>query len=212
MASTARRGVAARGAGRASRFNSPAFRRWSKLFLAELAATSNVSAAARAAKITTFTAYEARRENAEFNRAWQRALCEGYDNLELDLLRRLREGELKPAAAAKKAVRTYDNATALRLLGAHRDSVARERALREDLDAEAIVASLNAKLERMRERALAARGESDPDGQQRPAEMAAFGTCRQPPRLSCRPVGGREIRAGPSLATVGPARTAAARW
>lgn len=163
MASTATRGAAARGAAGTSRTTTPAFRTWSRRFLAELAATSNVSAAARAAGITTFTAYEVRRTNAEFNRAWQRALCEGYDHLELELLRRLREGEIKPAAGAKKGTRTYDNATALRLLAAHRDSVARERAMRDDEDAEAVVASLNAKLELMRQRDLAARGESDDD-------------------------------------------------
>ncbi|MFZ5745453.1 MAG: hypothetical protein ACOY7T_13340 [Pseudomonadota bacterium] len=94
---------------------------WSRLFLAELAATSNVSAAARKAGVCTSTAYEARRQSAEFNRAWQQALCEGYDLLEMDLLRRLREGEVKPAAGAKRGVRTYDNAAALRLLAAHRE-------------------------------------------------------------------------------------------
>lgn len=75
----------------------PSFARWSKPFLAELAATSNVTAAARKAGISTWTAYEARRSNPEFNRQWQQALCEGYDHLEMELLHRLRTGEVKPA-------------------------------------------------------------------------------------------------------------------
>ena len=87
------------------------FKQWSQLFLAELAATSNVTASAKKAGIATSTAYDARRTKAEFNRAWQRALCEGYDHLEMDLLRRLRDGEVKPAAGAKRGVRAYDNAT-----------------------------------------------------------------------------------------------------
>ena len=132
----------------------PTFIRWSKVFLAELAATSNISAAARKAKITTASAYEARRHNSDFNRAWQQALCEGYDHLEMELLRRFREGEIKPAAGAKKGVRTYENATALRLLAAHKDSAARQRAVRDNEDAATIAASINTKLEQMRQRAL----------------------------------------------------------
>lgn len=126
--------------------------KWAKPFLAELAGSSNVSAAARAAGIATATAYDARRTNAAFNRKWQQALCEGYDHLEMDLLHRLRVGEVKPAAGAKRGVRSFDNATALRLLAAHRDSALRQRAVRDQEDSEAILESINAKLDRMRER------------------------------------------------------------
>lgn len=132
------------------------FARWSKDFLAELAATSNVSAAARRAGITTTLAYDQRRCDPEFNRAWQSALCEGYDHLEMELLRRLRDGEIKPAAGAKKGTRTFDNATALRLLAAHRESAARQRAIRSNEDSEAIIQSINAKLETMRQRRASA--------------------------------------------------------
>ena len=132
------------------------FARWAKVFLSELAATSNISAAARKAGITTATAYDQRRHDAEFNRAWQRALCEGYDHLEMELLRRLRDGEIKPAAGAKKGTRTFDNATALRLLAAHREAAARQRAIHSNQDSEAIIQSINAKLEVMRQRRLAA--------------------------------------------------------
>lgn len=132
----------------------PRFRQWSKAFLAELAATSNVTAAARKAAISTATAYEARRANPEFNRAWQRALCEGYDHLEMELLHRLRTGEVKPASGARRGARAFDNATAFRLLSAHREAAARQRAIRDNEDAEAIILSINAKLEKMRQRRL----------------------------------------------------------
>ena len=140
------------GAGLAKR----SFAAWSKLFLAELATTSNVSAAARKAGVSSFEVYEARRVNGEFARRWQVALCEGYDLLEMQLLQRMRDGELKPVANAKKASRSFDNSLALRLLAAHRESAARERAMRDNDDAEAILASIDAKLDRMRERSLAA--------------------------------------------------------
>lgn len=134
----------------------PRFRQWSKPFLAELAATSNVSAAARKAGVSTSAAYEARRLNAEFNRAWSRALCEGYDHLEMELLHRLRSGEVKPATGTKRGVRAFDNATAFRLLAAHRESAARQRAIRDNEDAKAIILAINAKLEKMRQRRLTA--------------------------------------------------------
>lgn len=134
--------------------------KWAKPFLAELAVTSNVSAAARKAKVASTTVYDARRASAEFNRKWLQALCEGYDHLELELLLRLRTGELKPAAGAKRGTRSFDNGTALRLLIAHRQSAARQRAIRDDQDSETILASINAKLEKMRERRLAAEEEA----------------------------------------------------
>jgi hypothetical protein len=135
---------------------------WTHAFLTELAATSNVSAAARKARVPTALVYATRRTNPEFNRKWQQALCEGYELLEMDLLLRMRSGELKPAPGAKRAARTFDNAIALRLLGAHKDSVSRQRATRDYEDSEAILLSINAKLERTRQRAIAA-GEIVPD-------------------------------------------------
>lgn len=131
-------------------------RAWQKAFLAELAATSNVAASARAAKISTTQAYEARRADAGFYRDWQEALCEGYDLLEMNLLHRLREGEIKPAAGAKRGIRVFDNATALRLLVAHRETAARQRAVIENRNSEAIIDSINAKIEKIKQRRLAA--------------------------------------------------------
>ena len=152
MARSPRTGVAPR------RARKPAAPDWSERFLAELANTSNVSAAARKAGVQTSQAYELRRKDGAFNRSWQVALCEGYDNLEMELLHRLRAGEIKPPAAAKKGVRAFDNGTAFRLLSAHRESAARQRAVRDNEDADAVLLRINAKLERMRERTLAAEG------------------------------------------------------
>lgn len=73
---------------------------WQRKFVAALAETSNVAGAARKAEVSASAAYEARRKNRAFADNWQAALAEGYDNLEIELLRRLREGELKPAAGA----------------------------------------------------------------------------------------------------------------
>ena len=142
----------------------PGFQVWSKVFLAELASTSNVTASARKAGIDTSTAYEARRSRPDFNRQWHRALCEGYDHLEMELLHRLRMGEVKPASGARRGARQFDNATAFRLLSVHRETVAQERAMQENENADAILASIDAKLDRMRERALQA-ASAAPDGQ-----------------------------------------------
>lgn len=138
---------------------------WKRSFLAALAETSNVTAAADKAGVTTAHVYRVKREEPEFARQWQGALCEGYDNLEFELLDRLRNGIVSDGEGRK-----FDNAVALRLLGAHRESVGRERALRDNEDAAQIVESLNAKLEAMRERAMAAghdvwaeEGDDEPD-------------------------------------------------
>lgn len=134
---------------------------WTATFLAALADTSNVAAAARRAQIDVSTAYHRRRQDHEFNRNWQIALCEGYDNLEMELLYRLRTGELKPPAGAKRASRTFDNATAFRLLAAHRESAARERARRDHVSAEEIRASIDRKVEELRRRVMDAKAQRE---------------------------------------------------
>jgi hypothetical protein len=146
----------------------PTFAQWSKIFLAELATTSNVTASAGKAGVCKSQVYEARRTRPEFNRAWQQALCEGYDNLEMELLHRLRVGEVKPASGARRGVRSFDNANAFRLLAAHKDAAARYRAIRSNEDSEAIVQSINAKLEQMRQRRLAAAAREEPAADQVP--------------------------------------------
>lgn len=134
---------------------------WTAIFLAALADTSNVAAAARKADIDVSTAYHRRRQDHEFNRKWQIALCEGYDNLEMELLYRLRTGELKPATGTKRASRSFDNATAFRLLAAHRESAARERARRDHVSAEEIRASIDRKVEELRRRVMDAKAQRE---------------------------------------------------
>lgn len=88
---------------------------WRATFLATLADTSSIKGAAKAANISPTWVYKTRREDPTFRRQWFDALCEGYDNLEMDLLLRLRMGESKDADAPK-----FDNAIgeAVNVLGA----------------------------------------------------------------------------------------------
>lgn len=123
-------------------------------FLAELAATSNVAAAAVAADLSVSNVYRLRRTDPDFARRWYAALSEGYDNLEMELLQHLRGpggGDSETAADTPK--RKFDVATALRCLTAHRDSVAREKGRRTLADEVATIASINAKIDAMRARA-----------------------------------------------------------
>jgi len=123
---------------------------WRATFLETLSRTSNVSAAARAAKIDAGLVYRTRKSDPDFASAWFDALCDGYDMLELELLRRLRLGD--PENSTAKRRRKYDNATSFRLLAAHRETVGRRKAEGSQVDEEDIIASINAKLDLMRER------------------------------------------------------------
>jgi len=133
----------------------PAAADWKKPFLAALAETSNVARAAKIAGKDTSTVYETRRKSRDFAARWQAALSEGYDNLEMDLLRRLREGEIKRAAGAKAGVRTYDNATAFRLLVVHREAVSKEKAGRANVSAAEVRASIERKVAAIKAEVLA---------------------------------------------------------
>ena len=118
---------------------------WRTIFLEKLAETSNVSASAAEAGITPSRAYKARRDEAKFAEAWFAAVIEGYEHLEMETLHRLRMGTDKDEPK-------FDIANALRILAMHRETVARERARVEPRDEEAILASIDAKIERMRSR------------------------------------------------------------
>lgn len=123
-------------------------------FLAELAATSNVAAAAALAEMSVGNIYRLRRTDPAFALRWYAALAEGYDNLEMELLQHLRgqDGEAgeTPAEAPK---RKLDVATTLRCLTAHRESVAREKGRRALAVEVATIAAINAKIDAMRARA-----------------------------------------------------------
>jgi hypothetical protein len=126
-------------------------RHWRTEFLDALADTSNVTAASAAAKVHPSRPYKVRRLEPEFARLWRAALLEGYQNLEMEVLQRLRFGEPKDSEAK------FDNANALRLLGLHRETVTRERAMRENEDVELVRASIDAKLEGLRREVVARR-------------------------------------------------------
>lgn len=138
---------------RVRRYGAP--KNWREKFLACLAETSNVTAAAECAEISLSWVYKTKREDPGFAQAWLVSLCEGYDNLELELLFRLRHGEARDTPGNK-----FDNATALRLLLAHRDTRARFMAVQENVSADDVRTSIEAKLARLREK-IQARHEED---------------------------------------------------
>lgn len=114
---------------------------WRATFLQALAETSNVSASAARAKVTTARVYKQRREDAAFALKWRGALREGYDNLEIELLGHLRDPQPE---------RKIEVAAAVRLLAAHRVTVERERALEQEEDVDAVRASLDRFIEGIR--------------------------------------------------------------
>lgn len=126
-------------------------RNWETTFINELAETSNVKTASEAAGVSQTTVYKRRRDNAEFAAHWYAALAEGYDNLEMDLLARLREGRLEDVDAEGNK-RKYDIGTAFRCLLAHRESVAREKGRQTLKDEVITMREINAKIDAQRAR------------------------------------------------------------
>jgi hypothetical protein len=119
---------------------------WQKTFLDHLAESSNVTQSAKKADVTASLAYLHRRQDAEFARKWLFALYEGYVHLELEVLRRLREGDLQTEAKDK-----YDFANAIRLLNAHRENAARAQAEQRNVSAAEVRTSIDRKVEAIRE-------------------------------------------------------------
>ncbi|WP_324262159.1 hypothetical protein U4960_03140 [Altererythrobacter sp. H2] len=135
---------------------------WQAPFLAALAETSNVSAAASRAGVQPGKAYALRREDRAFAERWLAALLEGYEHLEMEVLGYLRDPD---------PPRKMDVANALRLLAAHRDTVARERASQGEEDEQAVLDSIDALIDEMRQRSLAGRdetGNDQTDGEHQP--------------------------------------------
>lgn len=126
--------------------DTPLHKHWRTLFLQALAETSNVTAAAEAAGVSASRAYKARREHAGFAAEWLAALNEGYVHLEMEVL-----GYLRGAHPERK----FDVANAVRLLAAHRDTIARQRAVEDDRDEQAVLDSIDAMIDEMRNRSIA---------------------------------------------------------
>lgn len=127
---------------------------WRSAFLDALAETSNVTASAERANVKPRVVYALRRENPEFAARWRAALYEGYLNLEMEVLGYLRD----PDPASK-----MDVANALRLLAAHKESVAREQAQRANVNAADVRASLARKVEALRQQVLEDRKKKQPE-------------------------------------------------
>lgn len=143
---TGKSGRKALGANKGRSINS----RWRDKFIAELSRTSNVTKAAEFAKVDTATAYRTRSANSEFARHWQAALWEGYLHLEMEVLRRLREGEQQTDGGDK-----YDFANAIRLLSAHRENAAKAQAAQRNVSAAEVRASIDRKVEQIRKQVQA---------------------------------------------------------
>ena len=124
---------------------------WESLFINELAETSNVKAAADAAGVSQSLVYKKRRENSDFARQWYAALAEGYDNLEMELLGRLREGRLEDVDEDGTR-RKFDIGTAFRCLIAHRETVAREKGRKTLAHEVATIRAINDKIDRQRDK------------------------------------------------------------
>jgi hypothetical protein len=101
------------------------------LFLATLATTCNVSHSARTVARSARVFYDLRRRDEHFRAAWMEALREGYDLLELELVRRARFGTPKDVfyqGRRTATTRVFNDGIALRLLHLHRKSVDQMRA------------------------------------------------------------------------------------
>ena len=116
---------------------------WKKAFLEALAETSNVSASAARVNIPARTVYRLKREDPDFAARWLAALREGYDHLEMELLGYLRDPDPN---------RKMDVAAALRLLGAHRETIERQRAIATPKDRQAVLDSIDRFIDGIRER------------------------------------------------------------
>jgi hypothetical protein len=122
-------------------------RHWRTRFLDHLAESSNVSRSAEHAGIEISRVYRLRRAQPEFARQWQVALTEGYTHLEMEVLRRLREGDFKTGDGEK-----FDFANAIRLLAAHRNTAASSQSKARDVSADEVRASIDRKIEEIRRR------------------------------------------------------------
>lgn len=105
-----------------------------RIFLSELAMSSNVKRSAAAAGMGWQSVYRLRDRDEGFRQAWAEALAEGYAQLELEMLRRARFGSEKtiyegPTRRQKLVIHSYTDGYGLRLLTLHRTSVNLQRAV-----------------------------------------------------------------------------------
>jgi hypothetical protein len=140
--------MANRAPARSSGNNGAPGRSWRRRFIETLTATSNLQRAAETAKVPLARAYEVRRSDSEFARAWQAAIADGYITLELEVIRRLREGDLKTESGDK-----FDFANAIRLIAARRDGTGRAaQAETRNVSVAEVRASIDRKIEEVQRR------------------------------------------------------------
>ncbi len=93
------------------------------VFLTHLAATANVSESAKVAGFTRNMVYAQRSRSASFRRSWQKALAEGYAELEAQLLAEALTAANGSTKDSTLKARAQKHRLALALLTAHRASV-----------------------------------------------------------------------------------------
>ncbi|HEX2793987.1 MAG TPA: hypothetical protein VHN58_06110 [Croceicoccus sp.] len=140
-----------------------------RAFIAALAATASVTQAAREIGASLEALYRLRaRGGAEgFAKAWDKAVDCGMARLEDTALLRAIEGELRPVVSSGKVIahyRRHNDALAMFMLRhrrAHRYGSESERRVEEEYDHDAIIASINRKIDTMRARMALAAGADD---------------------------------------------------
>lgn len=145
--------------GRTTQLRKASEKSWSKAkeqeFLAELAATCNVTQAAAAAGVSTTQAYRRRKVDAGFRSAWLEAVGTAYQRLELVLLERAFVGTEKTVRrkdGSEERMVEYPNQLALTLLKMHRDTAIEANAEIAPEDVEEIRERVIQKLQRLKKR------------------------------------------------------------
>lgn len=103
---------------------------WRPKFLQELAETCNVSHAARVAGVDRRTAYDHRDTDAVFAAAWDDAVEQGVDTLEMEARRRALHGTSEPVFYQGElcgTVQKYSDTLTIFLLKAHRPDKYRDQ-------------------------------------------------------------------------------------
>ena len=103
---------------------------WQKVFLKELAKNPNVTNAIAVAGKTQTWAYECRKRDKAFRKAWDEAIDKGIATLEVEAIRRGRDGIPKGIYHNGELINTelqYSDRLLMFMLGAHRPDVYRVR-------------------------------------------------------------------------------------
>ena len=125
-------------------------------FLAELARTANVRASAASVGLTFQSGYALRQRDPVFADAWERAVCEAYETVEMLLLERSIVGLAGEAAASGDAshLEKLSERGMLALLNQHRQTVRDRRARAETLSGVEILRREEAARERLEKKLL----------------------------------------------------------